>query len=224
VKSANIKIIGHFNPSILRHEFLVNERRINPGQFHEESPKEAPVVSEIKYRDSRWFMDFQNFMLEQFNLNEFDAFLGVKWALQYFSVLKYTPVIVAGLNFHSVFEIDDLDTALSKLSDMGNLTTVMHEITPFVNVETTQRFMKTENKQNLMDLSIRYPDHLRDLPIQHLLTVTIPEDRSKIEIAFNLETQRMSPLIKGLEALVELGENRSEFGESLFFKLIGVKT
>ena len=106
--SADITILGHFNPAILRHDFLTQICKFDFGEVVNSSPPEITVASEVQYGTIRWFMDFDRMTIQNFKLQKSSDFTVPQFAEIYLEKLPYTPVFAAGLNLLADFELSDI--------------------------------------------------------------------------------------------------------------------
>jgi hypothetical protein len=224
VVSANITVLGHFNPAILRHDFLVKTCGIDLGEPKRMSPLDVPVMSEIEYHDGRWFMDFGRMVVESTDLETFSQFKGPAWVSKYMDILRHTPIYAVGMNFHTNLRFEDMGPFVSKLADLENVSSVMTQITPFVPVEITQRYMQISGQRRLTELGVSYPDRYLDMPVHHLLIVSVTEGAEAIRVNFNIETHDLDPFPDKLRRFMESFDQRSDFGEVLIQRLIGEET
>ncbi|MFH1136442.1 MAG: hypothetical protein V1816_10210 [Pseudomonadota bacterium] len=94
----SIVTIGSFNPAILNPEFL-KQQKIFDWQGMAEGTS-TPVVSEIKFGNISFLTELERFQIIHHNINEFDKSPIVQAAYSYLDILKYTPIMVQGLNFN----------------------------------------------------------------------------------------------------------------------------
>jgi len=124
---ANLTIVGHFNPAILRPEFLLRDCNIDLGQPVETSPPELLVVSDLKYTNVRWFMDFDRMIVENTNLLKIEDFNAPELALLYLRILKYTPVRFAGININLEIQVSDIKVMWKNLREPRSLNVLMQK-------------------------------------------------------------------------------------------------
>jgi hypothetical protein len=115
--SANLTVLGHFNPAILTHEFLIDTCGFKElGELESQSPQDISVVSEIVYPRFRWFMDLNRMIVENRVLSGVEEFTAPRLGVSYLEVLPHTPVTVAGINLNVDFSISDPATFGSKFN------------------------------------------------------------------------------------------------------------
>ncbi|MFH0824099.1 MAG: hypothetical protein V2B18_15215 [Pseudomonadota bacterium] len=85
-------------------------------------------------------MDYERLIVEAKGLDSFSEFGGPEWVARYMTVLEHTPVNAAGMNCHSVLRLKDKREAVERLGDIETVSSIMNAISPFVPVETTQRY------------------------------------------------------------------------------------
>ncbi len=106
--SANFTILGHFNPAILTHGFLVDTCGFSElGEPTSQSPREIGVVSEIVYDKFRWFMDLNRMIVENRALINLREFTSPGLGMRYLDILPYTPLTAAGINLNVDFCVAD---------------------------------------------------------------------------------------------------------------------
>lgn len=152
--SADIKLVGYFNPKILRDNFLKQSCGLDFGEVVEASPDHIPVVSELRYGEIRWFMDYDKMIVQNLRLRSLEDFTAPEFAAKYLEILAYTPLIAAGLNLHVEFEVSspiefwrNLADPVRILSSLGFLEARSAEIT------STQR--QTNGAFDLKETTIR---------------------------------------------------------------------
>lgn len=118
---ANLTVLGHFNPAILRQEFLASNFDWALGDPVSFSPANVVVVSEIVYPNLRWFMDLSRMVVEDTQMKSWADFRSPSLAVEYLNKLEYTPLVAAGFNLHAEFELSDLEVPWKNL---GSAVTV----------------------------------------------------------------------------------------------------
>ena len=124
---ANLTILGHFNPAILRHEFLLRNCKVDLGELVTTSPPELPLVSELRYTNIRWFMDLDRMIVENTDLVKIEDFSAPPLAVWYLGILSYTPIRFAGININSEILVPDMGVMWKNLSDPWHLNDLMRQ-------------------------------------------------------------------------------------------------
>ncbi|MBF0478278.1 MAG: hypothetical protein HQL26_02235 [Candidatus Omnitrophica bacterium] len=98
-KFCNIVVLGNFNPAILTHEFLVDICKIDL-----EKPinlQLTPIHSQIKYQKNNisFLTSLDRFEISELKPEVFENSIIPKCANSYLNVLKYTPMVLCGVNF-----------------------------------------------------------------------------------------------------------------------------
>lgn len=113
----NIVAIGHFNPAILTPTFLITKCDF-PKDKELIKRQTLPVVSKLDYNDISFITELDRFQISENNVENADDIKIINYFINYFSVLKYTPINIAGINFNyniseyseSIFEtLNDID-------------------------------------------------------------------------------------------------------------------
>ncbi|MFH0824100.1 MAG: hypothetical protein V2B18_15220 [Pseudomonadota bacterium] len=73
----------------------------------------------------------------------------------------------------------------------------------------------------MTELAVRYPDKHGDMPLQHLLIISVGDESDAIRLNFNIETKDLVPLNEKLGRFLSCCRERSEFGELLARRLTG---
>jgi hypothetical protein len=96
---ANVTVTGHFNPAILRHDFLVRECGIDLGEPVRRTENAIPTFSEIQYSGIWWMMELNRMIVRDLKLEMKAATLLVT----YLDKLPYTPLFAVGINVFGTF-------------------------------------------------------------------------------------------------------------------------
>ena len=113
--------MGHFNPAILRHNFLKECCGLDFGSPVTASPQNIPVVSELQYRKVRWFMDYDRMVVHNTAIEDLSDFTAPDHAVIYLGKLPYTPLLAAGVNLHADFQVSDSIDFWDCLSDTSRI-------------------------------------------------------------------------------------------------------
>lgn len=94
----SVVTLGSFNPAILTPGFLKQQEIWSS----EEPPKgtSSPVVSDIKFGNISFFAELERFQVMHNEVEKFNESPIVGAAYKYLNILKYTPLIVQGINFN----------------------------------------------------------------------------------------------------------------------------
>lgn len=122
---ANLTIVGHFNPAILRPDFLLKDCNIDLGEPVATTPPQLLVVSELTYTNVRWFMDFDRMIVENTNLEKIEDFSAPQLAMLYLGILRYTPVTFAGINISAEIQVPDIGVMWKNLREPRPLNKLM---------------------------------------------------------------------------------------------------
>lgn len=125
--SADLTVLGHFNPAILTHRFLTEICHFELAGPQTRSPEDLGVVSEIVYEKMRWFMDLNRMMVENSALESLSDFTSPRMGLQYLDVLPYTPVVAAGINLHLEFHIQSPPVFWKKLATQEEVRSLLDQ-------------------------------------------------------------------------------------------------
>ena len=95
----NLVVLGSFNPSILTHDFLVNECGFNLGNEPVSKSPPMPVVVSLDYDNTSFFVDLGRLQITERSckdpkLSQLPVYLNT-----YLQKLPYTPVTKCGANF-----------------------------------------------------------------------------------------------------------------------------
>lgn len=99
--SANFQsavIIGAFNPMILTPDFLKNACGFKSD--HKPKGQTTPVASEIVFGNIHFLADLNKFQITVQGVNTFEEPFPWDLAVKYLSILQYTPLQMAGVNFN----------------------------------------------------------------------------------------------------------------------------
>ena len=95
----SVVTVGSFNPAILTPEFL-KEQKVWISEEYPPEGTSSPVVSDIKFGDIAFFVELERFQVMHHNVEQLDKSPVVEAAHKYLKVLRYTPVLLQGINFN----------------------------------------------------------------------------------------------------------------------------
>ncbi|MHB8280583.1 MAG: hypothetical protein ACYDIA_23500 [Candidatus Humimicrobiaceae bacterium] len=108
--------LGNFNPSILSLEFLRDKNILNIDDklLREEA---APIFKALEFKDIKIIIDLERLQITEENIHDFKNNRIIDIANSYISVLEYTPVTVAGINFNTNCKIENVNKILELNED-----------------------------------------------------------------------------------------------------------
>ncbi|MBA7691067.1 hypothetical protein ES703_99605 [subsurface metagenome] len=95
----NLVVLGNFNPSILTHDFLVNECGFNLGNKPISTSPPMPVVASLDYDKISFFADLGRLQITEKNCKEPKLSQIPIYLNTYLQQLPYTPITKCGANF-----------------------------------------------------------------------------------------------------------------------------
>jgi len=198
--SANLTILGHFNPAILTHNFLTETCGFDElGEPVSQSPQELGVVSEVVYEKFRWFMDLNRMIVENRVLGSLEEFTSPRFAVRYLDILPHTPVTVAGINLNVDFSISDPVTLWARLGSPDDFVASLKKFNAS-DVEISSH-CRLSDKMFLLDhwsLSFNYTPDVR-------ISLQIIKDPAgqQVRTAFNHEWRNLKPQKEKLKQIAE---------------------
>ena len=118
----SIVFIGRFNPQILNHDFLVNNKILPEKEepfkalFAKEDNKpftefmSTPVLTTIKYDSINIVIEESRFQIQDLNNTDPSTSPIVSITKKYFGeILKYTPISAGGINLNGIITFTDAD-------------------------------------------------------------------------------------------------------------------
>lgn len=127
----SVVAIGSFNPSILSPKFLAENKIFMPV----EAPvgRRTPVITEVKIGNVQFLMELEKFQIVETEISNFENVHLLDILIKYLDILKYTPLIAAGLNFNYIITDIDLNKLCTGLKTgakiKSNLGLDINEIT-----------------------------------------------------------------------------------------------
>ncbi|MCJ7620623.1 MAG: hypothetical protein MUP64_10455 [Anaerolineae bacterium] len=129
-------VLGNFNPSILNRNFLIS-KNFNFGDEKFLDEKYAPIFSIINFEKIKILMDLDRFQVIEEKLDNFENNRVISFVNEYFNILEYTPLRVAGINFNVDVKIDILKIMkfikTKKLFDMFRIKNIVLNIEKNIN-------------------------------------------------------------------------------------------
>ena len=100
-------VLGNFNPSILNIKFLTDKNIISNDE-KVLNEKYAPIFSVINFENMKLVIDYERFQVTEEKIDSFEKNRVIDFVTKYLSILEYTPIRVAGINFNIDMKIDIL--------------------------------------------------------------------------------------------------------------------
>lgn len=95
----NLVVLGNFNPSILTHDFLIKECRLDLGTELSSKNPSVPVISSLVYDNITFFADLGRLQIKEKNCREPKLSQIPIYLNTYLQKLPYTPITKCGANF-----------------------------------------------------------------------------------------------------------------------------
>jgi len=95
----NCVAIGHFNPGILRPEFLKEKCQIDVSERQLVQTKYSSFVSEVKYDGIQFLVLPDRLQITDSKVEEIEKSSVHEYSSKYLGCLEYTPIAACGFNF-----------------------------------------------------------------------------------------------------------------------------
>jgi len=99
----SIVVLGNFNPSILTPNFMINYCDFPKG-IELKRGDTTVVVSSLDYGDIAFIAELERFQAIERNIEDTRNIRILKYLINYFEILKYTPINILGVNFNTTIE------------------------------------------------------------------------------------------------------------------------
>jgi hypothetical protein len=212
INFADVTVVGHFNPAILRHDFLTTTCGLNLDTPISGTPPELPVISEIQYPNIRWFADFNRMVVEERELEEFASFRGPELVTGYLTVLQYTPVHAIGINLNADFVVDNFAAIIRRLLDLDKVGELVSGLTKGP-LELSGTYLRSEKELRPKEVTVAFQDDQMD---QVRLRIMPQGTLDVLRAHINLERGNLRARLDEAKQFLQ----KSEHAGSLFQRMI----
>jgi hypothetical protein len=197
INYADITILGHFNPAILRPRFLLE--RFGLGPHLSCSLEEVKAASEIKYEKIRWFMLYDRMIVQNTLLDSISDFTAPAYARKYLQLLEYTPLVAAGLNFNIDRVLPNSDLFWNNVKQPDLLLSIVEAVQgTLLEVNSTVRRKGGSFEQVESVIVYRVPDEGKAE-----LRISKTEIENTIRVQANFEVRELEERRSGLDILID---------------------
>ncbi len=164
LRSGNLTVVGNFNPAILTHEFLTTVCGLQRPEPLKSSEPNVPVVREIQYDNERWFMDLDRMIVEDMQIESFEAFRAPEAGVTYLDMLAYTPLRAAGVNLYCDFGLSAPGTLWTNLRNDDRIAAIIQGFGGLsADLDTRLHIRSGESELISASLGFDLPDDMRAL-------------------------------------------------------------
>jgi hypothetical protein len=194
----NLVVLGNFNPSILTHDFLVKECRLDIGNEPSSKSPPMPVVMSLDYDKISFFADLGRLQIMEKNCEDPKSSKLPRYLQTYLDKLPYTPITKCGANFSYRLGVDSsrmkelihwLVNERGKFCEILKLRTVNLEVTSTVD----------ENKETIENWTLR--TKTSENQASTMLKVIMPNSVGEVKIDFNYEVAKLDTDRKRLNSI-----------------------
>ena len=115
--------LGSFNPAILSPTFLQNACKL---EFKEKPHGQTtPVVSSLSYGNLQFIISLEKLEIRENGIEDFNKTIVARCLENYLDVLKYTPVLVCGINFNLTITDCDVNKIGAILKDNNSMKRIL---------------------------------------------------------------------------------------------------
>jgi hypothetical protein len=211
--SGNVTVLGHFNPAILRPDFIEREFpewRLGTGKLV--SPENVPLVADLQYAQVRLFMDPERMIVQDAPFTKASDMMAPRIVRDYLQKLPYTPVQVIGFNFHAEAAPEDMITTWENIAELRSVQERMASL-GFRLVNVRLRYAFPAANPVLAEAIVVGQD---GSGVQVQLVLNVPGEGEKTRLDFNVEFQ---DVVTRPDRIAFLVAHSQEMGQ-LFFTVL----